>query len=57
MSLIEPTPADIEAFRRINAMSDAELRALVDDDDDPPMLVDAIERAIALRHAADRTSR
>lgn len=56
MSLIEPTPADIEAFRRINAMSDAELRALVVDDD-PPMLVDAIERAIALRHAADRTSR
>lgn len=56
VTLVEPTPADIERFRRINAMSDTELRALVTADDHP-LIVDAVETVIARRHAADPAKR
>lgn len=56
LNLIETRPSDLESWRRMSAMSDAELRGLVDADDHP-MFAEAIEAIIERRRAADPASR
>jgi hypothetical protein len=52
LELIEASPGVAEALERVDAMSDAELRALVADEH--AMVVEAADAIIARRHAADR---
>jgi hypothetical protein len=54
LELIDTSPGVAEALERIDAMSDAEVRALVTDEH--PMVVEAADAVIARRHAADRTA-
>jgi hypothetical protein len=54
LELIDTSPAVAESLKRIDAMSDTELRALAAGEH--PMIVEAAEAIIARRHAADRTA-
>ena len=52
LELIDASPGVTEALERVDAMSDAELRALAADEH--PMVVEAAEAIITRRHSADR---
>jgi hypothetical protein len=54
LELIDASPGVAEALERVDAMSDAELRALVATEH--PMVVEAADAIIARRHAADRAA-
>jgi hypothetical protein len=54
LELIDASPGVAEALERVDAMTDAELRALVTDEH--PMVVEAADAIIARRHAADRAA-
>lgn len=52
LELVDASPAVAEALERVDAMSDAEFRALVADEH--PIVVEAANAVIARRHAVDR---
>lgn len=52
LELIDASPGVAAALERIDAMTDAELRALVAGEH--PMVVEAADAIIARRHSADR---
>ncbi len=54
LELIDASPGVAEALERVDAMSDAELRALVAAEH--PIVVEAADAIIARRRAADRAA-